>query len=276
MAAIQTTQRELEAFFASALPAFLEYVKAHGTSVGDIELATSLDGISSLPALYRLGGVEKTVLAPLKLLTKDVDTQIEACKDATDAAASAASDADAAAKRVTDAVTDITAEKKAALEAAADAEAAAKECDTSREAIEAAEAQRQAAEDARNSSETVREAAETSRQEAEGKREAGFTASKQACDNATTQSEAQTAECKKMTAKAENIISHPDYIGNDGYWYEWNYSTQTYTKTERLGTGGVMYPTFRVIDNCLYVGDGENDNLADRVKLLDNSLVLVA
>ena len=111
MGVVQTNQRELEAFYATALPGFLEYVRAHGTNVGAIEIATTLEGITSLPARYLLGGVEKTVLAPLSLLTKDVDANIQACVEATVAANAAASDANAAAKKVTDAITDITTQK---------------------------------------------------------------------------------------------------------------------------------------------------------------------
>ena len=120
-----TNQAELEAFCAYAMPVFLERLKAQATKVGDIELATTLEGITSLPARQLLGGVEKTVLAPLYLLTKDVDSYIASCVAATAAANTAASDASAAAKRVTDAIVDISTQKQAALNAAASANAAA-------------------------------------------------------------------------------------------------------------------------------------------------------
>lgn len=120
-----TNQAELEAFCAYAMPVFLERLKAQATKVGDIELATTLEGITSLPARQLLGGVEKTVLAPLYLLTKDVDSYIAACVSATTAANTAAADANAAAKKVTDAITDISTQKQAALDAAASANAAA-------------------------------------------------------------------------------------------------------------------------------------------------------
>lgn len=78
MGMIQTSQRELETFYAMALPGFLDYLKVHGTSVDRVEMATTIEGITSLPGRYRLGGVEKNVLVPLELLTKGVDIQIEA------------------------------------------------------------------------------------------------------------------------------------------------------------------------------------------------------
>lgn len=83
MGQIQTPQMELEAFCAQLAPVFLEYLRTHGTAVDRIEVATSLEGITALPARYSLGGVEKNVLAPLKLLTKDVDVKIAACQQAT-------------------------------------------------------------------------------------------------------------------------------------------------------------------------------------------------
>lgn len=122
-----TNQAELEAFCAYAMPVFLERLKAQALKVGDIELATTLEGITSLPARQLLGGVEKTVLAPLSLLTKEVDANIAACVKATTAANTAASEANAAAKKVTDAITDITTQKLAAMDAAAYAESVGNE-----------------------------------------------------------------------------------------------------------------------------------------------------
>ena len=130
MGVLQTSQEELQAFYAMALPGFLEYIKNHGTSVDKIEMATTLEGIKSLPALMQLGGVEKTVLAPLNLLTKDVDEQIENCKEATTNANLSASEASAAAKRVTDAIVDISTQKQEALNAASSARTAATSANT--------------------------------------------------------------------------------------------------------------------------------------------------
>lgn len=130
MGVYQTSQEELQAFYAMALPGFLEYIKNNGTSVDKIEMATTLEGINSLPALMQLGGVEKTVLAPLSLLTKDIDIQIENCIDATENANTSATEASAAAKRVTDAIVDISTQKQEALNAATFANTAATSANT--------------------------------------------------------------------------------------------------------------------------------------------------
>ena len=175
MGQIQTSQLELEALCAQLAPVFLDYLRAHGTAVDRIEVATSLDGITSLPARYSLGGVEKNVLAPLDLLTRGVDIQLDACVQATAKANTAADGANAAAKRVTDAIIDISAEKAAAQAAAAQANAAATRADTSRQQLEANERARQSAEAVRQSQETTRQAAEAVRQSQETTRQSNET-----------------------------------------------------------------------------------------------------
>lgn len=175
MGQIQTPQMELEAFCAQLAPVFLEYLRTHGTAVDRIEVATSLDGITSLPARYSLGGVEKNVLAPLKLLTKDVDIQIAACQQATTKANTAADNANAAANRVTNAITDISTEKASAQAATAKANTAATNADNSRKQIEANEATRQANETTRQNQEATRQTNETTRQNQETTRQSNET-----------------------------------------------------------------------------------------------------
>lgn len=175
MGQLQTPQMELEAFCAQLAPVFLEYLRTHGTAVDRIEVASSLDGITSLPARYSLGGVEKNVLAPLKLLTKDVDVQIDACRQATVKANTAAVNADAAAKRVTDAITDISTEKAAAQAATAKANAAATNADNKRKEIEQNEATRQSNEQTRQNQESVRQTAEATRKSQESTRQSNET-----------------------------------------------------------------------------------------------------
>lgn len=176
MGQMQTSQSELEALSALLAPVFLEYLRTHGTAVDRIELATSLDGLTSLPARYSLGGVEKTVLAPLKLLTADVDAQAELARQAAARANTAADSANAAAGRVTTAITDISAEKAAAQAATAAANTAATNADNKRKEIEQNEATRQSNEQARIAGENARKAAETTRQSQETTRQANETA----------------------------------------------------------------------------------------------------
>ena len=178
-----TNQTELEAFCAYAMPVFLERLKAQATKVGDIELATTLEGITSLPARQLLGGVEKTVLAPLYLLTKDVDSYIAACVSATTAANAAAADANAAAKKVTDAIVEISTQKQAALDAAASANAAATAANQSKALCDSAMA------------ECERVTALCSQ-------------SKELCDTATAACKVATQKCIEATTNANSAANN--------------------------------------------------------------------
>lgn len=188
---IQTSQAELEQFFAFALPEFLKYVKLHSDPIGATEKVNSLEGLYSMPALYSLGGVEKTVIAPLSLLTKDVDEQIDLCKTATQAANEAASNANAATTKVEKAIADSVVEKNAANAAAAAAYAAAAEAKTATENVNAVYTKAQTAYDTC--------AALITQQESEINKSQTATLN---CQNATTECQTQTAATIQATADA--------------------------------------------------------------------------
>lgn len=372
-----TRQSELEGFFASVLPQFFEYVRLHATAVNTIERVSSLDGIDALPAYMELGGVEKTVLVPLELLTANVsqltadcraatitannaavaadsaverlqvivatigderaaveaaietaetaasgaDTAAEACQsamqecieatgsaseaaanandalatcrratiDAQDAAGraeAAAISAEQAAQRVTDSITQITSLKQQAEQATADASTAAGnasrsalEADAAKVAIEQRESERISAETdrgeaelarqqneqarisaergrgeaelARAGAETDRDNAELARQQAEFARQQAETGRSTAelarasaetgRDNAERARVAEFADMKgaseTATALALEVAAHPTLAGSDGYMYEWDTATKTYTKTDKYVRG---------------------------------------
>lgn len=172
-----SNNQEFEALCARLLPKFNEYLQRHSKNIFSCELATSLDGISSMPALYSLKGVQKQVIAPLSLLTKDVDVKIEEAKHATEAANTAAAKANAAAASVTKATLDLTTERKKvedAVTASKTATEAAKKATTdtmsSKTAIEKNESARQSAEAARDKAETERATIEAARVDVEKKR----------------------------------------------------------------------------------------------------------
>lgn len=133
-----TNEEELKAFVTAVAPYFYKYLASQSKNIFDCEVATNIENIKTMPALYDDGnGVRKQVVAPLQLLTKDVDAQIAAAKDAASKATAssqkadtAADSANAAAKKVTDAITDITQEKQAALDAAASANSEAAKAKT--------------------------------------------------------------------------------------------------------------------------------------------------
>ena len=331
-----TTNEEFEALCAALLPKFNEYLMRHSKNIFSCELATSLDGIKTMPALYDLDGVQKQVIAPLALLTKDVDIEIEEAKKATDAAKEAAGKANDAAASVTKATTDLTEERKKVEEAVSasktQTEAAKKATEdtlSSKTAIEKNETARQTAEQTRQTQETARQTAESTRNsnettrknqeatrvtqedtrqsnettrnsneetrkkqestrqsqeaarvEAEKKRvtaENGRASAETSRVNAEIKRKEDTktaiANSKTQTDLAKELNEHPQMQGENGNWWKWNTETKEYEDTGIIARGGVMYPTFEIFDNELYVTDA-GSNIEERIALEDNELIL--
>lgn len=331
-----TTNEEFEALCAALLPKFNEYLMRHSKNIFSCELATSLDGIKTMPALYDLDGVQKQVIAPLALLTKDVDIEIEEAKKATDAANTAAGKANDAAASVTKATTDLTEERKKVEEAVSasktQTEAAKKATEdtlSSKTAIEKNETARQTAEQTRQTQETARQTAESTRNsnettrknqeatrvtqentrqsnettrnsneetrkkqestrqsqeaervEAEKKRvaaESGRVTAENARATAETKRQQDTntaiANSKTQTDLAKELNDHPQKQGDNGNWWKWNTETKEYEDTGIIARGGMMYPTFEIFDNELYVTDA-GSNIEERIALEDNELIL--
>lgn len=207
-----TTNEEFEALCAALLPKFNEYLMRHSKNIFSCELATSLEGIKTMPALYDLNGVQKQVIAPLSLLTKNVDAEIAASKKATKEATTAAAKANDAAASVTKATTDLTVERKKvedAVAASKTATEAAKKAtsDTlaSKKAIEQNEATRQFAETARAKAETERATNEAARVEVEKKRvtaeNARATAETARANSETTRDSSETTRKNQETTR---------------------------------------------------------------------------
>lgn len=331
-----TTNEEFEALCAALLPKFNEYLMRHSKNIFSCELATSLDGIKTMPALYDLDGVQKQVIAPLALLTKDVDIEIEEAKKATDAAKEAAGKANDAAASVTKATTDLTEERKKVEEAVSasktQTEAAKKVTEdtlSSKTAIEKNETARQTAEQTRQTQETARQTAESTRNsnettrknqeatrvtqentrqsnettrnsneetrkkqestrqsqeaarvEAEKKRvtaENGRASAETSRVNAEIKRKEDTktaiANSKTQTDLAKELNEHPQMQGENGNWWKWNTETKEYEDTGIFARGGMMYPTFEIFDNELYVTDA-GSNIEERIALEDNELIL--
>lgn len=282
-----TTNEEFEALCAALLPKFNEYLMRHSKNIFSCELATSLDGIKTMPALYDLNGVQKQVIAPLSLLTKNVDVEIAAAKKATTEANTAAAKANDAAASVTKATTDLTAERKKvedAVNSSATQTAAAKKAIddtlTSKAAIEQNESARQAAEKTRQTQETTRQTQESARVEAEKQRVSAENG------RATAESGRVTAEKKRETDTKAAIVSsktqtdlakemndHPPKMGSNGNWWQWDLSKHEYVDTGVIARGGAMYPSFRQHRNKLLMID-YGSNVAEHVVKRRNKLVI--
>lgn len=271
---------EFEALCARLLPKFNEYLQRHSKNIFSCELATSLDGISTMPALYSKDGVQKQVIAPLSLLTKDVDIRIEEAKQATEEANTAAGNANDAAASVNKATTDLTAERKKvedAVSASKSQTEAAKQATeatlSSKAAIESNEAKRQAAEQTRQSQEQARMDSETKRATAENARiaaEAGrVTAENKRIDDTLT----ALTESEKQTNLAQELNDHPPKMGDNGNWWQWDLSKHTYVDTGVIARGGAMYPAFRQRRNKLLMID-YGSHVAEHVVKRRNKLVI--
>ena len=271
---------EFEALCARLLPKFNEYLQRHSKNIFSCELATSLDGISTMPALYSKDGVQKQVIAPLSLLTKDVDIRIEEAKQATEEANTAAGKANDAAASVNKATTDLTAERRKvedAVSASKSQTEAAKQATeatlSSKAAIESNEAKRQAAEQTRQSQEQARMDSETKRATAENARiaaEAGrVTAENKRIDDTLT----ALTESEKQTNLAQELNDHPPKMGDNGNWWQWDLSKHTYVDTGVIARGGAMYPAFRQRRNKLLMID-YGSHVAEHVVKRRNKLVI--
>lgn len=109
-------------------------IRAESKGVGDLPVATTLDGLLSLPALRFNGGVPEVVEAPISKLQ---DVALDAVSSATKAANGAASNATNAATKASSAadtankeVTSVNAAKSEALAAAARASSTATTAET--------------------------------------------------------------------------------------------------------------------------------------------------
>lgn len=271
---------EFEALCARLLPKFNEYLQRHSKNIFSCELATSLDGILSMPALYSLNGVQKQVIAPLSLLTKDVNIKIEEYKQATAAANAAADKANAAASSVTKATTDLTEERKKvedAVNASKTQTEAAKQATeatlSSKAAIESRETARQQAEQTRQSQEQARRDAESKRVAAENFRIAAeskrVTAENKRIDDTLT----ALTESEKQTNLAQELNDHPPKMGDNGNWWQWDLSKHTYVDTGVIARGGAMYPAFRQRRNKLLMID-YGSHVAEHVVKRRNKLVI--
>lgn len=271
---------EFEALCARLLPKFNEYLQRHSKNIFSCELATSLDGISTMPALYSKDGVQKQVIAPLSLLTKDVDIRIEEAKQATEEANTAAGKANDAAASVNKATTDLTAERKKVEDAVSAsksqteaAEQATEATLSSKAAIESNETKRQAAEQTRQSQEQARMDSETKRATAENARiaaEAGrVTAENKRIDDTLT----ALTESEKQTNLAQELNDHPPKMGDNGNWWQWDLSKHTYVDTGVIARGGAMYPAFRQRRNKLLMID-YGSHVAEHVVKRRNKLVI--
>lgn len=127
------------------------------------------------------------------------------------------------------------------------------------------EADRVKAENTRNSNETARQNAETTRNNNETARKTAETQRQKDTSTAISNSQTQTAIAKELN-------EHPVKMGDNGNWWQWNIKTHAYEDTGIVARGGAMYPTFKHVNNKLYIVD-YGSNVSERVVKKGNKLV---
>lgn len=108
LAMLQTTKEELDYIISQLRPMIMQDLKQYAVGVGEIELATTLEGITSFPAIQKLGGTVKVVEILLSTLQDNLDGLADEAKQATSAAQTAADNATAAATAASAATAEIT------------------------------------------------------------------------------------------------------------------------------------------------------------------------
>ena len=142
------------------------------------------------------------------------------------------------------------------------------------------ETTRNSNEETRKKQESTRQSQEAARVEAEKKRvtaENGRASAETSRVNAEIKRKEDTktaiANSKTQTDLAKELNEHPQMQGENGNWWKWNTETKEYEDTGINARGGMMYPTFEIFDNELYVTDA-GSNIEERIALEDNELIL--
>lgn len=222
---------ELDYIAAKVTPLVLENLKANSQGVSEIEVVSDLDGVNTLPALKRVGGVEKVVEAPLALLRLPIEDQVAEAAAAAEDARDAAGEARAAAQGIGDL-------KDAAVAATNNANAAAERADAAVEAVAGAGDRANTAADA---AESVAAAAAAQIIEVKEEFDQFISENESTVDTMLGKYTGEFAELQQemqdATASAQDTADHPTRIGTDHYVYEWNKQTQAYDKTDIFTKG---------------------------------------
>lgn len=217
-------------------------IRAESKGVGDLPVATSLDGLLSLPALRFNGGVPEVVEAPISKLQ---DVALDAVSGATKAANEAAAKANTSAGNADKATT-------AANNAAKSANDAAGEAGTATEAAKkATDAANGAASNATNAATKASSAADTANKEASSVNAAKSEALAAAARASSTATTAE-AEIEKMKQLQESISGAASLAPTRMELTYTRRITQRNPYVQRIVAK--MFPSY-FLQNVLFLGD---------------------
>lgn len=217
-------------------------IRAESKGVGDLPVATSLDGLLSLPALRFNGGVPEVVEAPISKLQ---DVALDAVSGATKAANEAAAKADTSAGNADKATTAANNAAKSANDAAGTAGAAT---EAAKEATESANG---AASNATNAATKASSAADTANKEVSSVNAAKSEALAAAARASSTATTAE-AEIEKMKQLQESISGAASLAPTRMELTYTKRITQRNPYVQRIVAK--MFPSYS-LQNVLFLGD---------------------
>ena len=217
-------------------------IRAESKGVGDLPVATSLDGLLSLPALRFNGGVPEVVEAPISKLQ---DVALDAVSGATKAANEAAVKANTSADKADKATTAANNAAKSANDAAGTAGAAT---EAAKKATDAANG---AASNATNAATKASSAADTANKEASSVNAAKSEALAAAARASSTATTAE-AEIEKMKQLQESISGAASLAPTRMELTYTKRITQRNPYVQRIVAK--MFPSYS-LQNVLFLGD---------------------
>lgn len=217
-------------------------IRAESKGVGDLPVATSLDGLLSLPALRFNGGVPEVVEAPISKLQ---DVALDAVSGATKAANEAAAKANTSAGNADKATTSANNAAKSANDAAGTAGAAT---EAAKKATESANG---AASNATNAATKASSAADTANKEASSVNAAKSEALAAAARASSTATTAE-AEIEKMKQLQESISGAASLAPTRMELTYTKRITQRNPYVQRIVAK--MFPSYS-LQNVLFLGD---------------------
>lgn len=217
-------------------------IRAESKGVGDLPVATSLDGLLSLPALRFNGGVPEVVEAPISKLQ---DVALDAVSGATKAANEAAAKANTSAGNADKATTAANNAAKSANDAAGTAGAAT---EAAKEATESANG---AASNATNAATKASSAADTANKEVSSVNAAKSEALAAAARASSTATTAE-AEIEKMKQLQESISGAASLAPTRMELTYTKRITQRNPYVQRIVAK--MFPSYS-LQNVLFLGD---------------------
>ena len=255
-------REELDYIAAQLIPVVLEKLGVEAQGVSEVEVVSDLNGVFSLPAYKKIGGVEKVVEAPVELLQ---EIALDSVKEATDNAKTATGEARQATKETKEATADFTAVRGQVLAAGDRANAAADSVNDAKDkAKEATAAAIQATAGANTAKDKANLAADTTNavKEATLQVKAETIEATKKANDATGKATAATVDATTQAGRAKELADHPTMMGENGNWFKWDATLKKYIDTGILAKGGVLYPVFDIDPDTMELKMSYQDEIA--------------